>query len=164
MALELDSRGKAGRAKWVGGGRAPGSAIGDYGGFVHWDLDKPAPEGARAPPRMGNTTSVVTAALGPRWWCAWAMSAQHKPGESIGYSLDGGRTWRPIESRRRRQSRAGSLAVSADGKIWVWTPEREAAILHGTRARTGLQRGTAGGERGDRGSRRRECVLCGLTS
>ena len=32
------------------------TAIGDYGGFVHWDLIRPAPDGSSAPPRFGNTT------------------------------------------------------------------------------------------------------------
>jgi hypothetical protein len=35
------------------------TAIGDYGGFVHWDLDKPAPEGSSIPPRFGNTTGLA---------------------------------------------------------------------------------------------------------
>ncbi|MGA8905994.1 MAG: hypothetical protein WB524_00115, partial [Acidobacteriaceae bacterium] len=37
------------------------SAIGDYGGFVHWDLDHPAPDGSSSPPRFGNTTGVASA-------------------------------------------------------------------------------------------------------
>ena len=120
VALELDS---------ASDGAHLVSAIGDYGGFVHWDLDKPAPEGASAPPRMGNTTSVETAALAPNMIVRVGMSAAHKPGESISYSLDAGRTWRPCASAPSAQSRAGSLAVSADGKTWVWTPEREAAFV-----------------------------------
>jgi len=37
------------------------SAIGDYGGFVHWDLDKPSPEGASSPPVFNNTSGIVYA-------------------------------------------------------------------------------------------------------
>lgn len=33
------------------------SAIGDYGGFVHWDLDKPAPEGAASSPCSATLTA-----------------------------------------------------------------------------------------------------------
>jgi hypothetical protein len=33
------------------------SAIGDYGGFVHWNLDRPAPEHSPQPPLFGNTNS-----------------------------------------------------------------------------------------------------------
>ena len=112
------------------------SAIGDYGGFVHWDLDKPAPEGSSAPPRMGNTTGVETAALNPNVIVRVGVSAEHKLGESIGYSLDAGKTWQPCASAPSAQSRAGSIAVSADGGTWVWTPEREAAFVTHDRGAT----------------------------
>jgi hypothetical protein len=120
VALELDSPAKG--AHLI-------TAIGDYGGFVHWDLDKPAPEGSSAPPRMGNTTGVVSAALKPEVVVRVGDSSQHKAGEGIGYSLDGGKTWRPTTSWPTATSRAGSIAVSADGGVWVWSPEREAAAV-----------------------------------
>ncbi len=120
VALELDS---------ASDGAHLVSAIGDYGGFVHWDLDKPAPEGASAPPRMGNTTGVETAALDPNVIVRVGVSTEHKAGESISYSLDAGRTWKSCASAPDAQSRAGSIAVSADGKTWAWTPEREAAFV-----------------------------------
>jgi photosystem II stability/assembly factor-like uncharacterized protein len=103
------------------------TAIGDYGGFVHWDLDHPAPEGASAPPRMANTTGIASAPLRSDVIVRVGASAQHRPGESIGYSLDAGRTWKPAPGAPTATSRAGSIAVSADGGVWVWTPEREAA-------------------------------------
>jgi len=105
------------------------TAIGDYGSYVHWDLDHPAPEGASAPPRLGNTTGVVSASLHPEVIVRVGNSAEHKPGENIGYSLDAGRTWKPTVASPTPTSRAGSIAVSADGGTWVWTPEREAASL-----------------------------------
>jgi photosystem II stability/assembly factor-like uncharacterized protein len=120
VALELDSASQ---------GPHLVSAIGDYGGFVHWDLDKPATEGSSAPPRMGNTTGVATAALDPNVIVRVGVSAEHKPGESIGYSLDAGRTWKACASALAPQSRAGSIAVSAEGTTWVWTPEREGAFV-----------------------------------
>jgi photosystem II stability/assembly factor-like uncharacterized protein len=79
------------------------TAIGDYGGFVHWDLDHPAPEGSSAPPRFGNTTGVVSAALRPSIVVRVGVSAEHKPGESISYSLDSGRTWKPTTRTSRAQ-------------------------------------------------------------
>jgi len=105
------------------------TAIGGYGGFVHWDLDHPASEGASAPPRMGNTTGVVSAPLRPELIVRVGDSAQHKPGESIGYSLDAGHSWKPAASSPSATSRAGSIAVSSDGGTWVWTPQREAAYF-----------------------------------
>jgi len=125
VALELDSPGENGSA----GGAHLITAIGDYGGFVHWDLDKPAEAGSSAPPRMGNTTGVVSAALKPEVVVRVGDSAQHKQGEGIGYSLDGGRTWKPTTSWPTATSRAGSIAVAADGSAWVWSPEREAAAV-----------------------------------
>jgi photosystem II stability/assembly factor-like uncharacterized protein len=120
VALELDSPVRGAHLL---------TAIGDYGGFVHWDLDRPAPEGASAPPRMGNTTGIASAALRPEIVVRVGNSAEHKPGENISYSLDEGRTWKPTASAPSQQSRAGSIAVSADGSAWLWTPEREAASV-----------------------------------
>jgi photosystem II stability/assembly factor-like uncharacterized protein len=105
------------------------TAIGDYGGFVHWDLDHPAPEGASAPPRMGNTTGVASAALRPEVVVRVGISAEHKLGENIGYSLDAGRTWKPTSAAPTPESHSGSIAVSADGSTWLWTPEREPAYV-----------------------------------
>jgi photosystem II stability/assembly factor-like uncharacterized protein len=127
VALELDSASEG--AHLV-------SAIGDYGGFVHWDLDRPEPEGSSAPPRMGNTTGVATAALDPNVIVRVGVSAAHKPGESIGYSLDAGRTWQGCASSPTSESRAGSIAISADGKTWIWTPEREGAFFTRDRGAT----------------------------
>ena len=103
------------------------TAIGDYGGFVHWDLDHPAPEGSSAPPRMSNTTGVVAATRRPEVIVRVGISAEHKPGESISYSLDAGRTWKPTADAPTPTSYGGSIAVSADGSTWLWTPELEAA-------------------------------------
>jgi photosystem II stability/assembly factor-like uncharacterized protein len=127
VALELDS---------ASDGAHLVTAIGDYGGFVHWDLDRPAPEGSSAPPRMGNTTAVVTAALQPNIIVRVGENAQHKPDQNIAYSLDSGHTWQPTAATPAPGSRAGSLAVSADGATWVWTPNRAAAYVTRDRGAT----------------------------
>jgi photosystem II stability/assembly factor-like uncharacterized protein len=118
VALELNSPGQGAHLL---------TAIGDYGSYVHWDLDHPAPEGASAPPRMGNTTGMVSAALHPEIIIRVGNSAAHKPGENIAYSLDAGHTWKPTAASPTPTSRAGSIAVSPDGSSWIWTPEREPA-------------------------------------
>lgn len=105
------------------------TAIGDYGGFVHWDLDQPADSGSSAPPRMANTTGVASAALRPAVLVRVGISAEHKPGENIGYSLDGGHTWQPTTAMPTPESRAGSIAVSADGRVWIWAPDRQPPYL-----------------------------------
>jgi photosystem II stability/assembly factor-like uncharacterized protein len=107
------------------------SAIGDYGGFTHYDLDRPAPEGSSAPPRMGSTTGVVVAPLDAKIVVRVGENAEHKPHDNISYSIDGGKTWNSAASAPTPQSRAGSISVSADGNTWVWTPQRaDASVTH----------------------------------
>ncbi len=124
------------------------TAIGDYGGFVHWDLDHPPPDGSSAPPRFGNTTGVVSAAVHPSTIVRVGVSAEHRPGESISYSLDSGHTWKPTAAHPTPTSRAGSIALSADGGTWVWTPDREApAVTHDLGATWKSAQGLAAGTR-----------------
>ena len=100
------------------------SAIGDYGGFVHWDLDRPAPDRSSQPPRFGNTTSVACAEKNPNVIVRVGRnSGQHNDG-NIGYSLDGGKSWQPAASMPRPTSVLGHVAVSSDGATWVWAPDR----------------------------------------
>jgi photosystem II stability/assembly factor-like uncharacterized protein len=120
VALALDSPSRGARLI---------SGIGDYGGFVHWDLDHPAHAGSSAPARMVNTTGVASATLRPLVIVRVGISARHKPDESISYSLDGGRTWKSTAAMPTPQSHAGSIAVSADGGTWIWTPDREPAYV-----------------------------------
>jgi photosystem II stability/assembly factor-like uncharacterized protein len=116
VALELDSASEG--AHLI-------SAIGDYGGFVHQDLDHPAAEGSSSPPRFGNTTGVASAALEPNVVVRVGVGAEHRPGENISFSLDAGQTWQGTMAAPSAQARLGSIAVSADGGTWIWTPERE---------------------------------------
>ncbi|WP_457419151.1 WD40/YVTN/BNR-like repeat-containing protein [Roseateles sp. P5_E7] len=96
------------------------TAIGDYSGFVHTDLDKPAP-GNPKPPFFGNTHDVTGADAAPD-----VMVRIGKPrdgAKNLGYSLDGGKTWREPATVPDPKSGDGFIAVSADGKAWVWTPK-----------------------------------------
>jgi len=103
------------------------TAIGDYGGFVHWDLDKPAPEGSSSPPRFGNTTGLAGAQASPDMIVRVGRAAV-RGGGNISFTMDGGRTWQPTPSAPPNAS-MGSIAVSTDGEIWVWTPERGAVYF-----------------------------------
>ena len=100
------------------------SAIGDYGSFTHRSLDVPAPEGSASNPRLGNTTSIVSASLQPLITVRTGENAEHKP-QNIGYSLDGGATWQPTLTSPKPASHSGSVAISADGTTWFWTPEHD---------------------------------------
>ncbi len=105
------------------------SAIGDYGGFTHASLEGPAPEGASAAPRFGNTTDVVSASLQPEITVRVGNNAEHKPDANLSYSKDGGRSWQGVAATPAPGSRSGSLAVAADGGTWVWTPERKSPFV-----------------------------------
>lgn len=96
------------------------SAIGDYSGFVHTDLDKPAP-GNPKPPFLGNTHDVTGAELAPN--VMLRMGHGRNGGKHIGYSLDGGTTWQEPATVPDPKANEGYLAVSADGKAWIWTPK-----------------------------------------
>lgn len=95
------------------------TAIGDYSGFVHADLDKPAP-GNPKPPFFGNTHDVTGAELAPE--VLVRIGKPRDGGRNLGYSLDGGATWREPASVPDAGASDGFVAVSADGKAWVWTP------------------------------------------
>jgi photosystem II stability/assembly factor-like uncharacterized protein len=103
------------------------SAIGDYGGFVHDDLDKPAPEGAYDRPRFGNTTGLAGAQRSPNMIVRVGRGGGNRGG-NIGYSMDGGKTWQGTPSEPPG-SGMGSVAVASDGNVWVWTPERGAVYF-----------------------------------
>ena len=115
------------------------TAIGDYGGFVHWDLDKPAPEGSYDNPHFGNTTSLACAEKNPDVIVRVGRASGHRVRGNIGYSLDGGRTWQRPASTPRPNSQLGSVAVSSDGAAWVWTPEHDAAWFTRDRGATWAQ-------------------------
>jgi hypothetical protein len=99
------------------------SSIGDYGGFVHWDLDTPAPEGSFSNPRFGNTNSVACAENSPDVIVRVGRATNDNPGRNIGFSLDGGKTWKPTATMPGPESRLGSIAVSSDGLSWIWAPD-----------------------------------------
>jgi hypothetical protein len=102
------------------------SAIGDYGGFTHWDLDSPPPEGSSEPPRFGNTTGIAFAAKNLQVVVRVGILAggPRAGGINLGYSLDGGKTWQPSKAAPESNSRQGSICVNSDGLRWIWTPQR----------------------------------------
>jgi hypothetical protein len=99
------------------------SAIGDYGGFVHRDLDKPAPEGNFTNPFFGNTNDVSAGEKNPNVIVRVGTSGGGQNGGargSIGYSLDGGKSWQP--PRNPPAGSNGFIAVATDGSRWIWSP------------------------------------------
>jgi photosystem II stability/assembly factor-like uncharacterized protein len=95
------------------------TAVGDYSGFVHWDLDKPAPDGNPKPPFLGNTHDVSGGDLNPN---VIVKIGRPRPGSlNLGYSLDGGKTWREPALVPDPKTKEGHIAVSSYGGTWVWT-------------------------------------------
>ena len=115
------------------------TAIGDYGGFVHWDLGKPAPEGSYDNPHFGNTTGVAGAENNPNVIVRVGRASGRRVRGSIGYSLDGGKSWQPPASTPKPDSRNGHIAVSSDGSTWVWSPEGSAVYFTHDRGATWTQ-------------------------
>jgi len=100
------------------------TAVGDYGGAVHRDLDRPAPEGSYDHPHFGNTTGLACAENAPDVIVRVGRASHHRGGGHIGYSLDGGRTWQPTPATPQPDSQLGHVAVGSDGGTWVWAAER----------------------------------------
>jgi hypothetical protein len=113
VALELLSPGK---------GAPLITAIGDYGGFVHWDLDKSAPEGNFDNPHFGNTNGIACAANNPEIIVRVGRATNSNPGKNIGYSTNGGKTWQATSTSPTPESSLGYIAVSSDGTTWIWAP------------------------------------------
>ena len=99
------------------------TAIGDYGGAVHWDLDRPAPEGNFSNPRFGNTNGLACAEKNPDIIVRVGRATGDNPGKTIGYSLNGGKTWSPTDTLPQPLSSLGNIAVSSDGITWIWAPD-----------------------------------------
>ena len=110
------------------------TAIGDYSGFVHGDLEKPAAGGNPKPPFLGNTHDVSGGTLNPEVMVRVGRARNN--GRNIGYSLDGGKTWKEPATDPDPKASAGHLAVSADGGVWVWTPEGQVPYLTADRGAT----------------------------
>lgn len=113
------------------------SGIGDYGGFTHFDLNRPDPLGSHANPHFGNTNGVTGAWLRQELIVRVGTLFGHQPGaRPISYSEDGGRNWTMCTSLPTEKARNGHIAVSADGSSWVWTPDRSDVFLTRDRGTT----------------------------
>ena len=99
------------------------TGVGDYGGSVHWDLDKPAPEGNFSNPRFGNTNSLACAEKYPHIIVRVGRATGDNPGKTIGYSIEHGRTWQSTLSLPDPESSLGHIAVSSTGSTWIWAPD-----------------------------------------
>ena len=98
------------------------SGVGDIAGFRHDDLDVSPPAGMFSNPVFGNTTSLDFAELAPAIVVRVGTSSS-SGGKCGAYSADGGTTWTPFAKAPAGSTCSGSIAVSADGKTFVWAPK-----------------------------------------
>ena len=112
------------------------SAIGDYCGFAHYDLDKSPSEGCYTNPHFSNTNGITCAELNPEVVVRVGIGSHHIPGTNIGYSLNGGKSWEPCPSIPKEDSKYGHICVSANGDTWIWTPENQKPYLTNDRGET----------------------------
>jgi hypothetical protein len=139
------------------GGAPLVSGFGDLAGFVHDRLDV-SPRGMHLNPRLSNTNNLDYAGRAPRIMVRSGTlhAEQPQPGASLGWSQDGGRSWRPLQvpplsvggAAPQRYDLRGEapIHVSADGSTFIvstpvvqgtserggswWTP---AGLPHGVR-------------------------------
>ena len=102
------------------------SGVGDIDGFRHDDLDQSPAEGTFSGQRYGNTEDLAFAGQRPEFIARTGTGGDHGSNHIVHASIsaDGGRTWKTLASQPRDGSNAGTIAISADGRIIVWTPQR----------------------------------------
>jgi len=107
------------------------SAVGDLGGFRHEDILKSPKDGAFANPTLNTNRGIDFAASAPAIVVRVGDGGDGKDVRG-GYSLDQGSTWKPF-AKEPSSSRhgGGTVAISADGKTVVWSPEN--GLPHSTR-------------------------------
>jgi hypothetical protein len=103
------------------------SGVGDIAGFRHDDLGVSPAGGMFSNPVFGNTTSLDFAELAPNIVARVGTSSSYSAARGA-YSTDGGTTWTPFAKTpappvETAFKGSGSIAVSADGKTFLWAPQ-----------------------------------------
>ncbi len=104
------------------------SGVGDIDGFRHADLNQSPVEGTFSGQRYGNTEDLAMAGANPELIVRTGTGGGRGAGRIVRASLseDGGKTWKMLGGEPPNSSGAGTIALSADGRIIVWTPRRSA--------------------------------------
>jgi hypothetical protein len=96
------------------------SALGDIGVYRHDRLDVVPPHGQASNPVSGTSPSLDYAALVPGFVVRLANA---DAGERGAYSTDAGRGWQPFAGEPAGLTQTGRVAVSADARTIVWSPD-----------------------------------------
>ncbi len=102
------------------------SGVGDIDGFQHDDLTV-SPAETFAGPHFGNTEDLSFAWEKPQVVARTGTASGHDPEVCAAYSLDDGRTWTAFANNPADDPIAGSITISADGAICVWTPRHNSS-------------------------------------
>jgi photosystem II stability/assembly factor-like uncharacterized protein len=114
------------------------SGVGDIDGFRHDDVDVSPPDGTFAGPRYASTRDIAYAGAKPEVIVRIGnASGRGGNGSHAAISEDGGKTWRRLgRDPQGGNGGTGKLAVSADGSVIVWTPQRGLPYLTTDRGNT----------------------------
>ena len=99
------------------------SVVSDLDGFRHEDVDASPIGGFFTNPELTTGTGIDFAALDP----TIIVRVGYGDAKTVrgGYSLDNGVSWKPFASEPpTSHNGAGRIAISADGKIVVWSPDK----------------------------------------
>jgi hypothetical protein len=97
------------------------SGLGDIGGFRHDDLAVSPPAGMFDTPLMTNTDCLDFAERRPE---VVVRVGRGKPGQQGAISHDGGTTWAPFAVDPSGRRGGGTVALSADAGVILWSPAR----------------------------------------
>ena len=111
------------------------SGVGDIDGFRHDDLNKSPLAATFSGQRYGNTEDLAYAGENPDLIVRTGTGVNHGTNRIVRASIsdDGGRTWKTLASEPPDSDGAGTIAISADGRVIVWTPRRSAPYCSGDR-------------------------------
>lgn len=99
------------------------SGVGDIDGFQHDDLAT-SPSQIFVGPHYGNTEDLAFAWEKPQVIARTGTVRGDDTEVCAAYSLDDGKTWTAFANNPADDPSAGSIAISADGATFVWTPRR----------------------------------------
>ena len=98
------------------------SGLGDIDGFRHDDLDASPAQGTFAGPLFSNTEDLAFAGKNP---AIIVRTGTGGKGVHAAISTDGGENWNALAGDPPNSfGGGGTISISADGKIIVWTPRR----------------------------------------
>jgi photosystem II stability/assembly factor-like uncharacterized protein len=109
------------------------SGVADIDGFRHEDLNVSPAKGTFAGPHFFSTESLEFAGKSP---LVVVRTGTGGPRVHAAISEDGGQTWKALDSEPTNSRGGDSIALSADGKIIVWTPRRGSPCVSADRGTT----------------------------